>query len=72
MNGPSKLDRRPDVIEQTRVLNGHSRLTSRIYPRFPLQLEKGHDSSPSHEMRPDSSALHAEQLHVPNQTHKEP
>ena len=27
---------------------------------------------PRHEMRPDSPALHAEQLCVPNQTHKEP
>ena len=25
-----------------------------------------------HEMRPDSPALHAEQLRFPNQTHKEP
>ena len=27
---------------------------------------------PLHEMRPDSPALHAEQLRFPNQTHKEP
>ena len=27
---------------------------------------------PRHEMRPDSPALHAEQLRFPNQTHKEP
>ena len=27
---------------------------------------------PRHEMRPDSPALHAEQLRYPNQTHKEP
>ena len=27
---------------------------------------------PRHEMRPDSTALHAEQLRFPNQTHKEP
>ena len=27
---------------------------------------------PRHEMRPDSAALHAEQLRFPNQTHKDP
>ena len=34
--------------------------------RKPMRLH------PCHEMRPDSPALHAEQLHFPNQTHKEP
>ena len=41
------LDRSPDVAEQTRVLKGHPQHNSRLYPRFPLQLEKNHENSPS-------------------------
>ena len=37
----------PDFNEQTRVLNGHPRCNSRIYPRFLPQLERTHDTFPS-------------------------
>ena len=37
----------PDFNEQTRVSNGHPRCNSRIYPRFPPQLEKTHETFPS-------------------------
>ena len=37
----------PDFNEQTRVLNGHPRCNSRIYPRFLPQLEKTHETFPS-------------------------
>ena len=36
-----------DFAEQSGVSNGHPRCNSRIYPRFPLQLEKSHETSPS-------------------------
>ena len=42
----SQLDQSPDVTAQTRVLQGLHRRNSRIYPRFPLQLEKHHETSP--------------------------
>ena len=42
-----QLDRSPDVTEQTRVLKGHPLSNSRIYLRFPPQLEKNHETSPS-------------------------
>ena len=35
------------MAEQTRVWKGHPRRNSRIYPRFPPQLEKNHETSPS-------------------------
>ena len=44
---------------------------SRIYPRCLPQLEKTNETSPSPQMRPNSPALHAEQLRFPNQTHKD-
>ena len=44
---PLQLDRSPDVAEQTRVLKGHLRRNSIKYPRFPPQLEKNHENSPS-------------------------
>ena len=37
----------PEVTEQTRVFNYHPRRNSRMYPRFPPQLEKNHETSPS-------------------------
>ena len=37
----------PDFNEQTRVLNGHLRCNSRIYPRFLPELEKTHETFPS-------------------------
>ena len=37
----------PQVTEQTRVLNCHPHCNSRMYPRFPPQLEKNHETSPS-------------------------
>ena len=37
----------PDFNKQTRVLNGHPRCNSRIYPRFLPHLEKTHETFPS-------------------------
>ena len=36
-----------NLPEKTRVFNGHPRRNSRIYPSFPPQLEKNHETSPS-------------------------
>ena len=44
---PSQLDRSHDIAEQTRVLKGHPYCNSRIYPGFPLQIEKKHETFPS-------------------------
>ena len=72
MRCPSYLDSYPDLTEKTRVSNGHPCRNSRIYPRFLPQLEKTNETSPHLEIKPDSAALHAELLHFPNKTCKEP
>ena len=43
-----------------------------VTPRACRNSRKSMRLPPRHEMRPDSPALHAEQLRFPNQTHKEP
>ena len=44
---PSQIDRSVDVTGQTRVLKGHPRRKLRIYGRFPPQLKKSNETSPS-------------------------
>ena len=44
----------------------------RIYPTFPPQLKKNHETSPSASNEARFPAMHAEQLRFPNQTYKEP
>ena len=58
----NKLEFRMDIPAVTREYTPGSCRTS----IKPMRL------SPRHEMRPDSPALHAEQLRFPNQKHKEP
>ena len=47
-------------------------VTRKYTPRACRNSRKPMRLPPRHEMRPDSHALHAEQLRFPNQTHKEP
>ena len=47
-------------------------VTREYTPRACRNSRKRMRLPPRHEMRPDSLALHAEQLRFPNQTHKEP
>ena len=58
----NKLEFRMDIPAVTREYTPGSCRNSRKHIRLP----------PRHEMRPDSPALHAEQLRFPNHTHKEP
>ena len=51
---------------------GISVVTRKYTPRACLKSRKPMTLPTRHEMRPDSPALHAEQLRFPNQTHKEP
>ena len=47
-------------------------VTREYIPRACCNSRKPVRLPPRHEMRPDSSAVHAEQLRFPNQTHKDP
>ena len=60
------------MAEVTKVVNGYPCRNLRMYPSFPPQLEKSHETSPSLRDEPDSPALRVEQCLVPNQTGKEP
>ena len=44
---PMELDSRPDVIEKTWALKDDPHHNSRTYPRFPPQLQKNYETSPS-------------------------
>ena len=60
------------MAEVTKVVNGYLCRNSSMYPRFPPQLEKNHETSPSLRDEARFPALGAEQCLVPNQTGKEP
>ena len=61
---PSQLERSHDVAEQTPVLKGHPHCNLTIYPSFCCNLMKTMRLPPHCKMRPDSSALCAEQFCV--------
>ena len=69
---PSQLYRSPDVAEETRVLKGHPLVTREYTPGSCPNSRKTMRLPPRREMRPDSTALCAEEFRVPHQTQKEP
>ena len=66
------LDKCPDFTKKLPFKMGIPVVTREYTSRACRNSRKPMRLPPRHEMRPDSPALHAEQLRFPNQTHKEP